>query len=255
MSLDFLQKVATALEMKSLPLGAAAMLEAGASATARALAVRARASLDELLAVLTEPSNVAYFPEPRTTSDQIADRPPRHRTPITFEEETATSELREALKNPGKGSEVEWRPTYRSADAGKYVKRRGYVAAGVGAFEDALSPEEEKTRQIPDHYWELGAREAIVARGDSMRGVGIVNRDLLFVRPLTGGEKPKNRDIVVINLNGRQLVKIWDKKGEKVRLLSANPKFPPIELGPGDETKVFGVVVGRSGYGLLNGEG
>ena len=244
-TLEYLDRVATALNLKRLSLGRGLALETTPDLShAREIATGLEEQFKELLGVLgareTKESNLIPFPD--------------RRTPITFDDEQAVEKLRAAGTSPSKGSELEYRPTYRAEDPRHYVSRQGYVAAGAGAFEDAISPDEEKLRQIPEHYWSLGAREALVVRGNSMFGRGIVNRDLLFIRPLSPSEKPKNGDIIVVTHNGDLLVKAYEKRGGKVRLVSANRKYKPREVKSGDSIYFHGVVVGRSGYGLPSDE-
>lgn len=76
------------------------------------------------------------------------------------------------------------------------------------------------------------------ASGDSMRGVGIFDGDLLVV---DRAEEPADGSVVVANLDGELTCKILDRAGR--RLLSANPAHAPIPVGEGSEMKVEGVVL------------
>ena len=81
--------------------------------------------------------------------------------------------------------------------------------------------------------------------GDSMIGVGIHDKDLLVVdRSLT----PANGDVIIASVDGEFTVKtLRVKKAEKYVLEPANPKYPTIEIGPGQELQLFGKVTGNSG--------
>lgn len=161
-------------------------------------------------------------------------------------------DLREGCKT---STMLDWRIGVRGSGAHK-VLRIADAAAGYGAEPPdeaavAEAEEEERLREIPDHYFELGAREIFRARGDSLVARGIIDRDLLFVKPTTA--EPRTGQIVVGYLDNELIVKIWDRgKGRARRLLSANPEgnYPPIEFKLGDDRiRLRGVVVGRSGYG------
>lgn len=75
------------------------------------------------------------------------------------------------------------------------------------------------------------------AQGDSMTGCGIFNNDVLIVdRSLT----PKHRDIVIAALDGELTCKFIDLTQH--RLVSANPKYPPILIPESSDFLVEGVV-------------
>jgi repressor LexA len=73
--------------------------------------------------------------------------------------------------------------------------------------------------------------------GDSMSGAGILPGDMVLVdRSAT----PATGDIVIAEVDGEWTMKYLRKRGEKVTLLPANPKYKPIV--PREELKVAGVV-------------
>ncbi len=75
--------------------------------------------------------------------------------------------------------------------------------------------------------------------GLSMIGAGIYDGDLLVVdRSLT----PTHRRIVVAILDGDFTVKRLYKRGGRIRLLSENPDFAPIEIKDGQELCIWGIV-------------
>lgn len=75
--------------------------------------------------------------------------------------------------------------------------------------------------------------------GLSMIGAGIYDGDLLVVdRSLT----PTHRRIVVAVLDGDFTVKRLYKRAGRIRLLSENPDFAPIEIKEDQELCIWGIV-------------
>jgi SOS-response transcriptional repressor LexA len=186
---------------------------------------------------------------PMPVGARVLQFPANQKPRITFaEEKEQLDELRRAFEN---SPDAEFRKPFKGRK--KYVVPRG-IDAAAGAGAELLTPveEEEQLREIPEHYWEeRGARMVLRARGNSLILRGIVDRDLLFVRPTT---TPKNGEIIACRVNNQALVKIFEKKADRIRLCSANPKFRDIDVDPSDSFHCFGVVVGRSGYGLKTAE-
>jgi len=73
--------------------------------------------------------------------------------------------------------------------------------------------------------------------GDSMSGAGILPGDMVIVDK---GQRPKNGDIVIAEVDGQWTMKYLRKRGEKITLLSANPRYQPIK--PKTELRIAGVV-------------
>jgi SOS regulatory protein LexA len=73
--------------------------------------------------------------------------------------------------------------------------------------------------------------------GDSMSGAGILPGDMVIVDK---GQRPKNGDIVIAEVDGHWTMKYLKKRGERITLLSANPRYQPIK--PTTELKIAGVV-------------
>jgi len=73
--------------------------------------------------------------------------------------------------------------------------------------------------------------------GDSMRGAGIMEKDLVIVER---GRQPKNGDIVLAEVDGNWTMKYFRKKGKTVTLEAANPRYPPIV--PQVELRIAGVI-------------
>ena len=75
--------------------------------------------------------------------------------------------------------------------------------------------------------------------GDSMIGAGIYSGDLLIVdRAVTAA----HNSIIIAVLNGDLTVKRLYQVGSTLRLMPENPDYPPIEIYPGTDFEVWGVV-------------
>lgn len=75
--------------------------------------------------------------------------------------------------------------------------------------------------------------------GDSMTGAGIEPGDLVIIER---GHEPKTGQIVLAQIDGEWTLKYYERKGREVRLIAANPKYPP--LLPQQELTVGGIVRG-----------
>lgn len=100
---------------------------------------------------------------------------------------------------------------------------------------------------IPRVYTTQGARLAYEIAGDAMVGAGILDRDVLFVKP-TRNAREATGQVVVCRIDDEQYVRHLDMRGGRVRLLSRNSRFPPIDIAE-DSTRfeLIGIVVGRTG--------
>ncbi|HUN54684.1 MAG TPA: LexA family transcriptional regulator [Smithella sp.] len=111
----------------------------------------------------------------------------------------------------------------------------GYVAAGFP------SPAEEELRDTIsfDEYLISHPASSFIlsVTGDSMIGEGIKEKDLVIVER---GREPKNGDIILAEVDGNWTMKYFRKKGKKITLEAANPKYPPIS--PREELRVAGVI-------------
>jgi SOS-response transcriptional repressor LexA len=99
---------------------------------------------------------------------------------------------------------------------------------------------------VPTVYAVRGARLTYEASGDSMIGAGIVDRDLLFVKPTRDTREAAGR-VVVCRLDGEVYVKVLDVRGGRIRLLSRNERYSAIEVDAGMPFELLGTVVGRTG--------
>ncbi len=247
-SVDTLEKLALALGLVRLPLSNGLELEMSGAPNLsyiRSLAQRIEREASEITDALVVPQRSATTPQ----GARVLPFPAPSRPRITLAEEVEQiDELRAALAGQPT-ADAEWRKGFRGRK--KYVvARAGDAAAGAGAEAEALPLDEEETRlrEIPEHYWEeRGARHVLRLRGNSLSGLGYVDRDLIFIRP---ARTATNNDVVVCTLDGLVYVKVFRRLRGKAWLLSANPDFKPIPIGANEAFHVRGVVVGRSGYAL-----
>lgn len=78
------------------------------------------------------------------------------------------------------------------------------------------------------------------AEGDSMINLGILDGDLMIIdRSL----EARHDDVVVADLNGSFTVKRLVHKAGSSFLMPANPDYPPVPITPGDDIRIWGVVV------------
>lgn len=64
-------------------------------------------------------------------------------------------------------------------------------------------------------------------RGDSMKDANIFDRDLLAIHQTS---QARDGQIVVARINEEATVKYYERRGDVVRLLPANPDYSPIEV-------------------------
>ncbi|MHB8859034.1 MAG: transcriptional repressor LexA [Thermoleophilia bacterium] len=74
-------------------------------------------------------------------------------------------------------------------------------------------------------------------QGESMTGAGIMPGDMVLVER---GVKEKDGDIIIAEVDGEWTMKYYRKRGGKVWLEAANPRFGPIE--PRGELRIAAVV-------------
>lgn len=181
---------------------------------------------------LSRQSRAAALAGPRDTRIRItlADEEPR---------EMSDDELQEITEKLSNVIQFRKGRRWQSRD----VPLVGEVSAGHGI---EIHEEYEKLRQIPDFYWNAGARAAVKAVGVSMWDMGITPNDLLYFKPQ---DTAQNEDVVIFSLNGKAYVKEFEFKDGRVTMHSAHPDYPPMKIEVGvDDFRIFGVVVGRSGY-------
>lgn len=77
------------------------------------------------------------------------------------------------------------------------------------------------------------------AQGESMVGVGIHDGDILVVDRSLNATHGR---VVIAAVDGQFTVKTLEKKRGRIRLMPANPEFPPIEIQSEQELQIWGVV-------------
>jgi len=101
--------------------------------------------------------------------------------------------------------------------------------------------------ELPRQFAAMGARLAYRAVGDTMIDAGIADGDLVFVKPHNDPRDVSGR-VVVSRIDASEYVKQLDLRDGRMRLLSRNDRYAPIEIDEEtDEFALIGVVVGRIG--------
>ena len=113
----------------------------------------------------------------------------------------------------------------------------GNVSAGFPSPADDF-----KELQISIDYEVVKNKEAtFYARvvGESMRGAGLDNGDLLVIdRSIT----PENKKIAVCFVNGEFTVKRLKVEKDCIYLIAENPKYDPIKITEENELIIWGIV-------------
>lgn len=140
----------------------------------------------------------------------------------------------------------------RDESRSRGVRLLGFAAAGttqpvpyygkIHAGEPALLPEHRIGYLTIDRRF-LPSDDVFLlkVKGDSMTGKCIADGDYVLVSPTL---KPKDGDIVAARLGEEATCKTFTQKGPTVVLEPANPGERAIEVGPGDDFAVLGVVSG-----------
>lgn len=115
----------------------------------------------------------------------------------------------------------------------------GRVAAGT----PLLAEENREGTLVVDPSLARGRRTlfALTVRGDSMVDAHILPGDKVIVQQSTTADPG---DVVVALLEGEATVKTFRRKGGRVWLEPANPKYRPIPVEEGQEFRILGKVVG-----------
>tara|TARA_B100000315_G_scaffold93352_1_gene85897 strand:- start:5773 stop:6354 length:582 start_codon:yes stop_codon:yes gene_type:complete len=111
----------------------------------------------------------------------------------------------------------------------------GFVEAGFPS-----PAEEELADTISLDKFLIQNKEAtflLKVSGDSMSEAGILPGDMVIVDK---GKSPKTGDIVIAEVDGEWTIKYLRKRGKKIFLVPANPKYIPVT--PKKELRIGGVV-------------
>ena len=126
-------------------------------------------------------------------------------------------------------------------EEGFEIPEVGHISAGPRG----LSPHAAHVTLHGGYYWHSrGAKFVLRVQGDGFSEMGIINGDLLFVRPTS---KVRNGETVIGILNGNVVIRRHEVARGLVRLTARHPFRPTIELTRDDDFLVCGVVIGRSG--------
>ncbi len=94
---------------------------------------------------------------------------------------------------------------------------------------------------VPPSMMQGSDRFALKVKGDSMQDEGIFPGDLVIIRKQATA---RNGQTVVALVNNEATIKTYMIKGNRVELHPANPKMKPILVGPQDEFRIEGVLIG-----------
>ena len=115
------------------------------------------------------------------------------------------------------------------------IKIIGEVTAGVPIEEqENIEGVVYISYRPPEEYF------SVRVHGDSMKGIGLLDRDVLIVHKQ---ETVENGEICVAMVNGKQTVKRFRQYGTNFFLMPENPDYDPIPLNPGDDVIFLGKVV------------
>jgi len=104
----------------------------------------------------------------------------------------------------------------------------------------------QRTAEVPRSYYLRGARMVFQAVGDSMTEAGILDGDLLLVAPLRN-IRHAAKQIVACRLAGTILVKRLELRVGRIRLISCNARYAPIDVDEEDDFQLTGIAIGRLG--------
>ena len=112
----------------------------------------------------------------------------------------------------------------------------------IHAGEPAVLPEDRQGFITMDRRF-VPAEEVyfLKVKGDSMIGRAISDGDFVMVNPVA---KPKNDDIVAARIGDEATVKTLTSRNGTTVLVPANPSEREIEVKPGDDFGILGVVCG-----------
>ncbi len=138
------------------------------------------------------------------------------------------------------GGNVEWLgPASRSGPAVRLPLFAARVPAGFPSpAEDYAEGHLDLNEFLVEHE---AATFYVRVQGHSMNGAGILDGDVIAVdRAL----EARHGDIVLAVIDNELTVKELYRQSGQVRLLPSNPEYSPIEIKPGQELTIWGVVKG-----------
>ncbi len=127
----------------------------------------------------------------------------------------------------------------------------GFAAAGMTQPVPVITPgagREAGTSREAERYITVDRRFLpsddvmyLRAADDAMAGRGILAKDYVMVSPST---RAKDGDLVAARVGGRAVVRMLTHRGAVIVLEAPSPGVAPIEVGPGDDFAILGVVCG-----------
>lgn len=228
-SIELLEKIAAALDLRELPLGRVRLVASSEDGGAPW-----NASLISSLAEQIHRTSTQLLSHVHPGRDQLASV-----TPITVKR-SVNKDIFEMTEDELRAAGVPFAiPKEVHPLEGEMVDVYGYVAAGPHGYEE-IPPGSEKVF-IPRHLLPQADEKILIAKGESMIDFGIKDGDVVVVKPRKGGVAARG-EIVVAWLNDGCVIKEWQRREGKKLLVSHNPSVPPIELTPDDVFELQAVV-------------
>lgn len=115
-----------------------------------------------------------------------------------------------------------------------------YLAGVQAGFPSPADDYIDRRLDLNEHLVRHPAATFFVrASGDSMRGAGIHDGDLLVV---DRAEEARSGRVVIAAVNGELTVKRLDRRGERLVLAPANPDYPELDVTGNESFDIWGVV-------------
>lgn len=162
------------------------------------------------------------------------------RSPNAAEQHLRALERKGVLTlQPGRARGIRVLDEPASTEAGANLPLIGRVAAG----QPLLAVEHiEGHYAIDPRLFQPRADYLLRVYGESMRDAGIRDGDLLAVHR---SPQARNGQVIVARIDDEVTVKTFQRDGERIRLLPANPDFQPIEIDArSQQLYVEGLAVG-----------
>src|SRR3989441_8403294 len=114
--------------------------------------------------------------------------------------------------------------------------------AGIVAAGEPIEPlPQAEVIEVPPSLLRKGGNFALRVKGDSMRDEGILSGDLVLVHKQATA---RNGQTVVALVNQEATIKKYYRRENRIELHPANPTMQPILIGPTDDLRIEGVVIG-----------